>query len=265
MKWFLNGWTSAAMLAALMLLATCLAMPYGPPVALFVNINQWAADWPDALWSSLTLFGDTSVMLILLSPLLYFWPQVIPALIASIPLGTVLSLGLKAAYHAARPSAVLSPEWVHEIGPHLTTQSFPSGHTLTGFAFVAVLWVLSARLPAGGLRYGVRLSALGVGLGVGLSRMAVGVHWPNDVLAGTCAGWLAGQSGVWLSEKWQRYWQPWLGRVALAVALQLLCIWVVVRPLDYPLALPMLVVAGLMPTATLLLFWFRSNQDHPPI
>ena len=154
---------------------------------------------------------------------------------------------------------MLAPEVVHEIGPHLTSQSFPSGHTLTGFAFVAVFWVLSARRPSGWLRIVLMLTATLVGAGVGLSRIAVGVHWPNDVLAGACAGWLAGLSGVWLSEWLQRYWQPWRSRVALAVGLQMLAVWVLVRPLEFPLAFPLMFLAGLMPTATLLLFWSRRS------
>lgn len=264
MKVDLKAWSGAAFLTSGMLLALCLAVPYGPPVTLFVRINQWAAEWPDALWSCLTLLGDTSVMLILLSPLLFFWPKVIPALIASIPLGGLLSVGLKWIYHAPRPSAVLAPQIFHEIGPHLTSQSFPSGHTLTGFALVSVLWVLSARLPTGGYRPLVKTLVLSVGLGVGLSRMALGVHWPTDVLAGACAGALSGLSGIWLSQRLQRFWQPFLCRVALAALLQTLCIWVVVRPIDYPLGMPMLATAVLMPTVTLMLFWVsrhRTNED----
>ena len=40
--------------------------------------------------------------------------------------------------------------------------------------------------------------ALGLALLVGISRMAVGVHWPSDVLAGLALGW----TSAWLGLRW---------------------------------------------------------------
>jgi len=42
---------------------------------------------------------------------------------------------------------------------------------------------------------------------VGVSRMAVGAHWPFDVLAGACVGWLAGLNGAYIAQRWQSAWQ----------------------------------------------------------
>ncbi len=67
--------------------------------------------------------------------------------------------------------------------------SFPSGHTLTSTATYGLLAFVAwrARLPQG-----VRVAAVVVGVTVpilvGLSRIALGVHYPSDVLG----GWLAG-------------------------------------------------------------------------
>jgi undecaprenyl-diphosphatase len=71
--------------------------------------------------------------------------------------------------------------------------SFPSGHTLnstTTYGLIAlVAW--RSRLPLA-----VRRSAVAIGITVpllvGLSRIALGVHFPTDVLA----GWLAGTAFV---------------------------------------------------------------------
>ncbi|NTV09944.1 MAG: phosphatase PAP2 family protein, partial [Zoogloea sp.] len=38
------------------------------------------------------------------------------------------------------------------------------------------------------------------------SRIAVGAHWPADVLAGAAIGWLAGALGVKLTSRWT-FWQ----------------------------------------------------------
>ena len=35
----------------------------------------------------------------------------------------------------------------------------------------------------------------------------VGAHWPYDVLAGACVGWLGGLSGLKLAAQSEKYWQ----------------------------------------------------------
>lgn len=59
-------------------------------------------------------------------------------------------------------------------------QSFPSGHTSSGFS---VAWILFRNVPK---RFGipaVLLAAL-----IGISRLYVGVHYPTDVLVGMISG-----------------------------------------------------------------------------
>jgi len=77
-------------------------------------------------------------------------------------------------------------------GPHLapaTGFSFPSGHSLnsaTTYGLLAVLvWRSRAPRP---LRWAAVVAALVLPFGIGLSRIALGVHYPSDVLG----GWLAG-------------------------------------------------------------------------
>jgi undecaprenyl-diphosphatase len=74
--------------------------------------------------------------------------------------------------------------------------SFPSGHTLNSTVTYGLLALVAWR---GRLPLAVRRAALVVGVTipifVGLSRIALGVHWPTDVLA----GWLAGVAFVALA------------------------------------------------------------------
>src|SRR3569832_2257278 len=44
---------------------------------------------------------------------------------------------------------------------------------------------------------------LGLASGVGLSRMAVGVHWPVDVLAGAAVGWTGACAALVRARRWR--------------------------------------------------------------
>jgi len=179
------------------------------PTTLFVFLNAKCAQIPDAVWQNLTQLGDTMVLLCCMAPCLWFRPAWIYGLISSIPLGSFLSLFFKKAFDAPRPGDVLSLSDFHAIAPILSGNSFPSGHTLTAFAFAAVIWMSLRQEAPAGFKRCLQTGALLLAAAVGLSRIAMGVHWPQDVLAGACMGWLAGLSGVMLVEKYPRFWQAW--------------------------------------------------------
>jgi undecaprenyl-diphosphatase len=77
------------------------------------------------------------------------------------------------------------PDPVAEAGGY----SFPSGHTLNSTVVygTAALMVWRSALPRG-VRVGVSAALVALIACVGLSRIALGVHYPSDVVA----GWLAG-------------------------------------------------------------------------
>jgi undecaprenyl-diphosphatase len=80
--------------------------------------------------------------------------------------------------------------------------SFPSGHATLVFAAAAVL--LPARLPAA-LRWGALLLAVAVSA----SRVAVGHHWPTDVLAGAVLGFGVGLASQGLLARGARGLARW--------------------------------------------------------
>lgn len=81
------------------------------------------------------------------------------------------------------------PELIDQAGPlgfrHFANswvyESFPSGHSTTAIGIAFVIGFLVPRLFP---------PALAVGLLVGLSRIAIGMHYPSDVLAGAVLGML---------------------------------------------------------------------------
>jgi len=179
------------------------------PTTLFVFLNAKCAQLPDAVWQNLTQLGDTLVLLCCMAPCLWFRPAWLYGLISSIPLGGFFSLFFKKAFDAPRPADVLSLSDFHAIAPVLSGSSFPSGHTITGFAFAAVIWVSLRQEAPSAFKRCAQTGVLFLAAAVGLSRIAIGVHWPQDVLAGACMGWLAGLSGVMLVEKYPAFWQAW--------------------------------------------------------
>lgn len=76
-----------------------------------------------------------------------------------------------------------------------TYQSFPSGHATTIFALAMVTAFLSARLL---------YPALAVAVLVGVSRVALGAHYPSDVVGGAILGVLGAYLARWIFA--QRSW-----------------------------------------------------------
>jgi undecaprenyl-diphosphatase len=68
---------------------------------------------------------------------------------------------------------------VHLFSPHVADPGFPSDHATGAFAIAAAVWGYDRR-------FGAALLVLAAGLAVG--RVALGFHYPTDVLAGAVLG-----------------------------------------------------------------------------
>ena len=123
----------------------------------------------------------------------------LPLIVLSMTLGGALNGFLKNLADRPRPLKEFADlistggEWVNVVGYPLKNWSFPSGHTQTAFAAGAYI-AFAYKSPA------VKTAALATALLVGISRMAMGVHFPLDVLAGAAVGscvslaiWAAGR------------------------------------------------------------------------
>ena len=103
----------------------------------------------------------------------------------AILLAWLVARGLSSAWPTPRPFAL---GLGHQGLAHKATASFPSSHASVAFAFGLALW---ARWP---WRRGRWLPLLLAAL-VAWSRVALGLHFPLDVLAGAFVGGL----GAWLA------------------------------------------------------------------
>lgn len=87
---------------------------------------------------------------------------------------------VKNALAMPRPVAVLGAHAVHVVGPVRLENTMPSGHTVFAFMLAAAL---SPGAPAG-----VKVLLWTFAALAGLSRIAVGAHFPADVIAGALIG-----------------------------------------------------------------------------
>lgn len=200
---------SALVAAVGLLLAIVLHVNQVQQSEIFLAFNTATVDNPQ-LWAGLTYLGDTAVTLCVMAPLLLIRPNIWMGVLAAIPVGGITSLTLKWLFDAPRPADILALTDFHVVGSVLRGHSFPSGHTITAFAAAGVVWAcvwMEQRKNSANYTYRIVLaSVLLLAFLVGVSRMAVGAHWPFDVLAGACVGWLAGLNGAYIAHRWQNAW-----------------------------------------------------------
>lgn len=147
----------------------------------FNQASHYTGGW---LWENITTFGDSLIVFSLALLFIERRPQLLWTFFFSAMVSTLVVHGLKEWLLVMRPPAVLPPEMLTVIGTAHKAVSFPSGHTTAVFTLVAIFCLQPIASHWKGL-------LLGVALLVGISRMAVGVHWPMDVLGGALIAWLA--------------------------------------------------------------------------
>ena len=232
-----HPWSWAIPLSALLALALLLYSGTNQP--LFFQLNRLSLYTGPLLWSLITTFGDSLVLLALMLPLVGRHPRLLWQLILCALIATLLSQGLKELFNMPRPPTVLDAEQMILIGESHGWYSFPSGHTTAAFTFAGLFVMQSWTRPS------VKVALIIAALLVGLSRIAVGVHWPQDILAGIATGWLSALFGMLLADK-----LSWGMRLSVQRPIALLLLGVVLTLLfregsDYPDARTLEIVLAL--------------------
>ena len=162
----------------------------------FLLLNRQFTVLPDLFWTTLSLGGNGWFIFAILLPVIYVAPRVIfAALLSGVITGIVSNLA-KSFFDTPRPAFILDQASFHIIESPLLHSAMPSGHTMTAFAIsTAVIFSMPKHLR----KYTHFLWLLAIG--TGLARIAVGAHWPSDVLIGASFGIFCGLLGTSLIYK----------------------------------------------------------------
>lgn len=186
-------------LSAVFLLCLTFVILTGINRPLFIAVNSFGQHFYSFIWENLTFLGDTLSACAIMVLFIRKRPDLIWSGILAALLATVIVNIIKSFFDIPRPPVIIDKNLISVIGPSLSRHSFPSGHTVTIFAFAGIL-VFYFRT------FFSRICIIVLAMLVGISRIAVGVHWPEDVLAGAVLGILCATTGVYFVEKmeWKR-------------------------------------------------------------
>ncbi len=160
----------------------------------FHLLNQFTPVFPETFWQIATFMGDTTLALTLALMVARRNPAILWVIFIAAIYGTLVTHGLKSLFGAGRPPVELLAGEYHLVGKALKNGSFPSGHSLTAFIFVAIAYYFSTQ-PL------LRRTLLLVGALVAVSRVMVAAHWPVDVLVGSAFGILVSVAAIKTAER----------------------------------------------------------------
>lgn len=150
--------------------------------SLFHSINDFAAAH-DGFEDLLRFYAQISELLFLAGLAALFAAGGAEGRRAAVGAGLAAGAALVAAHFLAgavdRPRPFVTHPGAHLFVHHAADAGFPSDHATAAFAIAMAVW-LRLRLPGA--------AALVLATVLGLARVAIGVHYPGDVLAGAGIG-----------------------------------------------------------------------------
>jgi membrane-associated phospholipid phosphatase len=224
---------------------------------MFIYLNALCLPLAPQVWTGLSLLGNGWGVLGVTAPLLVLSPRLMWAWLCAAPFAIAFARTGKALLESPRPAAVVDSSQMRVVGEVMHNVSMPSGHTTTAFAVMsAIYFALSAKQKKS------HWWLLVLACGTGLSRIAVGAHWPGDVVVGVSLGLLSGLLGNLLLERMRPTHfqsQAWSLR-AVAVLVAIAVFHLVTDELDFAENLPLQWCVAAVAVVSLLAFAMRSAK-----
>ncbi|WP_353162280.1 phosphatase PAP2 family protein [Myroides odoratus] len=173
----------------------------------FYFINHYVQQAPETL-ANLTQFGDALILLSFLTLFILYTPKLWEALLTSSLISFIFAVLAKEIFAIPRPAKAFDYTTFNIIGEKLSgSTSFPSGHAITVFTVLTVLlFALSPQNKKYKIPYFIVMIVLG--LLFAFTRVAVGAHYPLDVLVGCIVGYTSGVLGTYISQHYALW--PWI-------------------------------------------------------
>lgn len=167
----------------------------------FLLLNAKLSQLPGIEYN-LAQLGDAFISLSILSVFLTFSPKLWEALISASLVTAVIAATLKKLFSVPRPAAAFDVHSFTIIGNTLTGHnSLPSGHSISIFMFITVL--MFAFMPKQWKnKFLWVLVLILAGLFFAFTRVALGAHYPIDVITGCTLGYICGLMGIFISRKY---------------------------------------------------------------
>ena len=173
----------------------------------FLKLNSILSVYPNFA-HNISYLGDARVLFPFVFIFLFIKPKLWEAIIISSLFTLITSAVLKLIFAVPRPAAMINMEAFTIMGrPNILHTSLPSGHAMTIFMVISIL--LYAFMPKKMSRRIIWTTLLiTIGLIIGFSRVAVGAHYPLDVVVGCILGYIMAIFGIKITTKLN--WLNWL-------------------------------------------------------
>ena len=182
--------------------------------SLFLRLNHAAQFMPITWWGYITYLGDGMAVGCILAVVYRKDPKIaLVGIIAVLTSGIIVQV-LKSYFSIPRPAGILNMDEFYLFGDILKSRGFPSGHASTAFSLLGTFFYTCDNNKQGWLFFSAALL-------IAFSRVAIGVHWPADILVGSMIGLVA----IYLiSIKLRTYIPALKAEVATGIILLLICI-----------------------------------------
>ena len=213
----------------------------------FFFLNAALSQFPNTEYN-LTQLGDALIFLSLLSIFIPYSPKLWEYLISASLISAIASWLLKQLFAVPRPAAVFDHSSFVIVGKTLSgNNSLPSGHAITIFTTLTIL--LFAFLPRRiSLRIPWIILLILIGLSLSFSRVAIGAHYPLDVIIGGIAGYLCAIAGIYIVQRFKIW--CWIANKkyypVLIAALLVCCICIINKIINENLIIFYFALIGLL-------------------